>query len=193
MVTVIVIRKLVTFLHLLFVVSSLRLIPWRLCQESSLTSLDDRACQHHNPANPSASPATAPVTNPMNGGDTCFGKTHSSLISTNDQFERNILDNQESSHATTSLAKKRGHLSDSGGARSQPLKRHREEENIGANTHDGANDEILSVGGLESPESLENMETYVPQTTTDQSSSSHPWEKNVVSHTFLKYCISFLF
>lgn len=174
-------------------VSSLRLIPWRLCQEPSTSSLDDRACLHHLPANPSASLATAPVTNPVNGGDTCFGKTHSSLFSTNDQFEHNVLGNQESSHATTSLTKKRGHLSDSGGALSQPLKKLREEETVGANPHDGANAEFFSLGGLESPESLKNVETSVPQTTTDQSSSNHPWEKNVVSHTSVKYCISFLF
>lgn len=129
-------------------------------------------CQNHKPADTNASLATAPV----NGGDTCFGKTHSSLISTNDHFEQFIPDNQESSHATTSSAKKRGYLFDSGGAFSQPLKKLREEE-------DGANIEIISLCSLESPESLNNMETSVAQTTMDDSSSKHPWEKNVVSHT----------
>lgn len=164
-------------------VSSLWLIPWQLCQEPSIPSLDDKVCQNHKPADTNASLATAPVSNSVNGGDTCFGKTHSSLISTNDHFEQFIPDNQESSHATTSLTKKRGYLSDSGGALSQPLKKLREEENVGANADDGANVEIISLCSLESPESLGNVETSVAQTTMDDSSSKHPWEKNVVSHT----------
>lgn len=164
-------------LYIYLLVRSLRLIAWQLFQEPSVPSLDNGVCQHLTPENFSASVGTAPLSNSVNGEDTCGAKTHSSLILRDGHFEQFISDNQK-------LTKRRGYLSDSGGAISQPLKKLREGNLVVANKEDGHNGSNKEFScRFESPKSLNNMEKSVAQTTLDQFSSNHPWEENVVSHT----------
>ena len=163
-------------------VRSLRLIPWQLSQEPSVPSLDDGVGQHLTPDNSTASVEATPLSNSVDGEDTCGGKTHSSLIPRNNFFEKFVLDKQKPSHGSLALAKRR-YVSGSGGAPSQPFKKLREGNLVLANikdVHDGSNKEISC--GPESPKSLNNMVKSVVQTTLGRSSSNHLWEENVVNH-----------
>lgn len=128
--------------------------------------------------------ATAPVKNSMDEKDTCGGKPHPSLISKKGHSEPSIPDNLKLAHVSVPLAKRRAYLSDSAGALSQPHKKLKEGNLVGANKkarHDGSEKEVIC--GFLSPVSVSNMENSVAQTTLDQSSSNHPWEENVVSCT----------
>ncbi|XP_042061477.1 DUF724 domain-containing protein 3-like isoform X2 [Salvia splendens] len=148
-------------------------------QEPSVPSLDDDVCQYITPDNSSASVAAAPLSNSVNEEDTC-GKTQSSLISRNDKYEQFILENQKLSRVTVPLTKKRAYVSDSGGSVSHPLKKLREGNVVVANKKDGCDGSKIEIlCGPEIPESLNNMEISLAQTTLDQSCSDHLWEENV--------------
>ncbi|XP_047968150.1 uncharacterized protein LOC125212125 isoform X2 [Salvia hispanica] len=126
-------------------------------QEPSVPSLDDGVGQHLTPDNSTASVEATPLSNSVDGEDTCGGKTHSSLIPRNNFFEKFVLDKQKPSHGSLALAKRR-YVSGSGGAPSQPFKKLREGNLVLANikdVHDGSNKEISC--GPESPKSLNNM------------------------------------
>ncbi|XP_047980512.1 DUF724 domain-containing protein 3-like isoform X2 [Salvia hispanica] len=148
-------------------------------QEPSVPSLDDDVCQCITPDNSSASVAAAPLSNSVNEEDSC-GKTHSSSISRNDKYEQFILENQKLSRVTVPLTKRRAYVSDSGGSVSHPLKKLREGNVVVANKKDGCDGSKIEIlCGPEIPESLNNMEISLAQTTLDQSFSDHLWEENV--------------
>lgn len=137
--------------------------------------------EHHTTENSGASAATAPVNNSVDRKDTFDGKTPSSLTSWKGHLEQLTPDNQRISHVTTSLPKRRQYLTDSGGALSQPLKKLKEGDVVGANQQDGHDRSIKEV--LCGLDFVNNMETSATQTTGDQSSCNPSWGKKVVSCT----------
>ncbi|XP_042034449.1 DUF724 domain-containing protein 3-like isoform X2 [Salvia splendens] len=147
-------------------------------QEPSVPSLVYDVSQYITPDNSSTSVAAAPPRNSVNE-EVIFAKTHSSSISRNDKYEQFILDNQTLSRATVPLTKRTAYVSDSGGSVSHPLKKLREGNVVVANKRDGFDGSKIEIlCSPEIPESLNNMEISLAQTTLDQSFSDHPWEEN---------------
>ncbi|KAI3449368.1 hypothetical protein Pfo_006033 [Paulownia fortunei] len=153
----------------------------KLSQEVSIPSSDDGMHEHLTPENSSASAPTVPVNNSGDRKDTFDGKTSSALTLRKGHFEQLTPDNQKVSHVTASLTKRRQHLSDSRNALSQPLKKLKEGNVLGASqqhTHDGSFKEMLCVSI--SPVSVNNIEISATQTATgDQSSDNPSWGKRI--------------
>ncbi|PIN15557.1 hypothetical protein CDL12_11800 [Handroanthus impetiginosus] len=151
----------------------------KLSQEVPVSSSNDGTHGHHTDENSSASTATVLVDNLGDGKDNSDGKLLSSLTSTKGHSDQLNPDNQNSSYVTTSLTKRRQHLSYSRNALSQPLKMLKEGNVLGAteeDTQDKPIKEILS--GFVSPVSVNNGANSATQAATGEQPTDNPsWGK----------------
>lgn len=168
-------------------VGSQRLTSWKLYQEASIQPSDDKVREHHMPENPSAMAATASAKNSGDGKSPRDGKTATSLTTKKVQVEQSTPANQKASHMTKSLKKRRQSLTGPGTSNSQPPKKPKEGNVVGIKPKDrkegnGQVKEVLC--GLVNPDSASNTDSSAIQTTEDQPSFDHSWDKKIVSHTY---------